>query len=48
MYDPRCKATKEYRSVANEILNVGITKKINSVSTIRSKKNINSEVAKVG
>lgn len=48
MYDPRCKSTKEYRSVTNEILNIGITKKVNSVSTIRSKKSINSEVAKVG
>lgn len=47
MYDPRCKSTKEYRSVTDEILNIGITKKVNSVSTIRSKKNIKSEVAKV-
>lgn len=48
MYDPRCKSTKEYRSVTNEILNIGITKKVNNVTPIRSKKNINSEVAKVG
>ncbi|MDU2490102.1 MAG: ParA family protein [Clostridium celatum] len=48
MYDPRCKSTKEYRSVANEILNIGIAKKVNNVSTIRSKKNISSGVAKVG
>ena len=48
MYDPRCKSTKEYRSVTNEILNIGITKKVNNVSIIRSKNNIKSEVAKVG
>lgn len=47
MYDPRCKSTKEYRSLTNEILNISITKKVSSVSTIRSKKNINSGVAKV-
>lgn len=47
MYDPRCKSTKEYRSLTNEILNISITKKVSSVSTIRRKKNINSGVAKV-
>ena len=45
MYDPRCKSTKEYRSVTDEILNKSFTKKISTVSTIRSKKN--SEVAKI-
>ena len=48
MYDPKCKSTKEYRSVTDEILNASFTKKISTVSTIRSKKNINSEVPKVG
>ena len=48
MYDPRCKSTKEYRNVTNEILNIGITKRVNNVSIIRSKKGINSEVFKVG
>jgi len=47
MYDPRCKSTKEYRSITNEILNMDITKKVNSISPIRSKKNIKSKVAKV-
>ena len=47
LYDPRCKSTKEYRSVTDEILNISITKKVNSVSTIRSKK-ISSEIPKVG
>lgn len=46
MYDPRCKSTKEYRSITNEILNMDITK-VNSISPIRSKKNIKSKVAKV-
>ncbi len=45
MYDPRCKSTKEYRSVTDEILNKSFTKKISTVSTIKSKKN--SEVAKI-
>ena len=45
MYDPRCKSTKEYRSVTDEILNTSFTKKISTVSTIKSKKN--SEVAKI-
>lgn len=45
MYDPRCKSTKEYRSVTDEILNKSFTKKISTVSTIKSKKN--SEVDKI-
>ncbi|MDU4324664.1 MAG: ParA family protein [Clostridium celatum] len=48
LYDPRCKSTKEYRSVTDEILNTSITKKVTSISTIKSKKNINSEIPKVG
>ncbi|WP_195988525.1 ParA family protein [Clostridium sp. D53t1_180928_C8] len=48
LYDPRCKSTKEYRSVTDEILNTSITKKITSIATIKSKKNINSEIPKVG
>ena len=28
LYDPRCKSTKEYRSVTDEILNTSITKKV--------------------
>lgn len=47
MYDPRCKSTKEYRSITNEILNMDITENVNSISPIRSKKNIKSKVAKV-
>lgn len=48
LYDPRCKSTKEYRSVTDEILNTSITKKVTGISTIKSKKNINSEIPKVG
>lgn len=47
MYDPRCKSTKEYRSITNEILNMDITENVNSIFPIRSKKNIKSKVAKV-
>ena len=45
MYDPRCKSAQEYRGVTDEILNTSFTKKISTVSTIKSKKN--SEVAKI-
>ena len=45
MYDPKCKSAQEYRSVTDEILNTSFTKKISTVSTIKSKKN--SEVAKI-
>ena len=45
MYDPRCKSAQEYRGVTDEILNKSFTKKISTVSTIKSKKN--SEVAKI-
>lgn len=45
MYDPRCKSTKEYRSITNEILN---NRNIYSISRINSKSIINKEVVKAG
>lgn len=45
MYDPRCKSTKEYRSITNEILN---NRNTYSISRINSKSIINKEVVKAG
>ena len=47
MYDPRCKSAKEYRGVADEILNTNINSKVSNISPIRSKKDIDSRISKV-
>ena len=48
MYDPKCKSTLEYRNLTNEIVsNNCFSKKVSSITTIKSKKIINTETMKV-